>query len=139
METDFTETLSIFFQQTDPELQSRLEGQDEGLREITCTQPMVGRWIDSIFTGYLFAVFKLKDADFANMFPQLRHINAAQRHRIIEVMENHIGKCQRCSLLQGYDLEFEARFKKACRQNGELLLELLTEDEGEVDLVATGT
>ena len=136
MQTDFTETLATFFRQTDLELQTRIEGQEEALQDIRCTDLLVGRWIDSAFTSYLFAAFNLTDAEFTEMFPQLE-ISATHRQQVIAVMENHLSQCQRCSLKQGYDLEFEARFKKACKPNRDLLMSLLNEDEIAEDLAAT--
>jgi hypothetical protein len=139
METDFTTTLTTFFEEMDPELRSSIEGQDETLRELRCNNPLVGRWIDSIFTSYLLAAFRLKTADFVEMFPRLKHIGTVQRQQIIATIEQHTTNCGRCATKKKFDLEFEERFERACKKNSEFLLHLLTEDESEPELAAMET
>jgi hypothetical protein len=139
METDFTTTLTTFFEQMDPELQSSIGGQEEALRDLRCNNPLVGRWIDSIFTSYLIAVFSLKTLDFVEMFPQLKHIGTLQRQQIVATIDQHMNNCRRCATKHEFDLEFEARFKRACQKNSEFLLQLLTEDESEAELAAMET
>jgi hypothetical protein len=116
--------------QPDPELTTRLEYQEEALREIECTYPVIGRWIDAYDVKYLLSTFALGDKDFATKFPAMAHTTEAQRQRLIVAIEAHIDQCKHCSLKRGFDLEIETRIERACQQNKGELLRILNEDEG---------
>lgn len=126
---DTSEMIEDFMRQTFPDLDSRVEGHDQVLDEMRCTNPIVGRWFENNVTNYLLAAFAMTDEDFAEEFPGISGLNRPQRQQILMTFESHLSTCQRCGLKRGFDHEFEARLTSACRQNSELILELLN-DEG---------
>lgn len=132
MEFDITSFIADFVIQDDPELTSRLNYQAAALREVGCTHPTTfGRWVDANDVNLLFSAFSLGDEDFAARFPAMAHIKEPQRRQFIDALGAHFESCEHCSLKRGYDLEFEARIKKACRLNSKALLRLLREGETE--------
>jgi len=132
MKSEITDVIAALVLQTDPELDFRLDDQAEALIETECVNPIVGRWIDENDVKYLLAAFVLPDKDFAERFPAMAHISADQRRRLLATIETHLDFCPHCSLKRGYDLEWDARIKKVCKENNRALLQLL-KDEQEVD------
>lgn len=129
MKPDITEVIADFIFQADPELRSRLEYQEEALREFTCRDRALGRWVDFNDVNYLFSALALEDRDFAERYPTLSHINGHERQRLIAAIEGHFEKCPHCSLKRGYDLEMDGRIEQACQQNNDFLLRILEQDE----------
>jgi len=129
MKSDITDVIADFVLQTAPGLESRLEDQAEALREAKCTDPAVGQWIVASDVKYLLSIFALEDKDFAAKFPTMAHITGPERQQFIATIEAHCEQCPHCSLKRGYDLEWDARIKQSCKQNNNVLLKLLEEDE----------
>jgi hypothetical protein len=132
MKYDITDVIADLVLQADPELGSRLEYQDEALRETKCVNPVVGRWIDANDVKYLLSTLDLDDKDFAAKFPTMEHITRPERQKIMTTIEAHFEQCQHCSLKRGYDLELDMHIKQACQQNSSTLLQLLEEDEADL-------
>jgi hypothetical protein len=128
MEYDFGNMFADLVFEADSDLRSRLEYQEEALREVGCTDPLFGRWVDALDVSYMLAVFALKDEDFAAMFPTMAHTTERERQGFLTAMEGHFKRCRHCSLKRGYDLEMDARIERACRQNNDFLLQALAED-----------
>jgi hypothetical protein len=126
--TDMTDVIASLVLQAAPDLDSRLEYQAEALREAKCTNPLVGKWIDSTDVKYLFSTLALRDKDFALRFPAMAHITGQKRQQFIAAIEAHFKQCAHCSLKRGYDLELDGRIKQACLENKDFLLQLLKEN-----------
>lgn len=132
MDSDITDFIADLVAEADPELATRLEYQAAALRETECTDPVTfGRWVDASDVKLLLSAFALEDEDFGVRFPKLKHITAPERRKFIAALEVHFETCQHCSLKRGYDLELDARIKKACSQNSKTLLRLLREEAAE--------
>lgn len=112
-----------------PDLASRLEAQAEALDEAKCINPVIGRWVDENDVKYLLNTFALNDKDFAERFPAMAHTSGVERQRVIAALGEHFEHCKHCSLKRGYDLELDARIKQASRQNSDLLLRLMADDQ----------
>ena len=132
MKTNITDVIADFVLQSDPDLATRLEYQEEALREVECTNPAFGRWIDENDVKYLLSTFALGNNDFAAKFPTMAHISDQERQRVIAAIEAHCEQCPHCSLKRGYDLELDARVKRTGQQNNSALLQLLEEEETEL-------
>lgn len=126
-----TDVFADMVRQSYPELNARLEDQAEALREIACTEPIIGRWVDANDVSYLLSTFALGGKDFAAKFPTMAHITEQQRQRLVATIEAHMEQCKHCSLKRGYDLELDARIEQAYQQNSDQLLRLLEEDGGD--------
>lgn len=115
--------------QTNPELTSRLEAQEEALRESPCSDPVIGRWADD--ADHVLSTLSLSDKDFGEMHPSVAHVSGVERRRLAAAIETHMGKCQHCSLKRGYDVELTARIERAFRQDDDFISQLLKEDEAD--------
>lgn len=131
MKTNITNVIADLVLQSEPDLASRLEAQAEALREVECTNPALGRWIDAHDVKYLLSTFDLEDDDFAGRFPAMAHITGPERRRVVAALDAHCDQCPHCSLKRGYDLELDVRIKQAGQQNRTSLLQLLEESEAE--------
>ena len=128
MKDELTDVIADFVFKSAPDLASRLESQAEALDEAKCINPVIGRWVDENDVKYLLSTFALNDKDFAERFPTMAHMSSATRQQVIAALEDHFEHCQHCSLKRGYDLELDARIKRACQQNSAFLLQLMRED-----------
>jgi hypothetical protein len=132
MKTDLTGMIADFVFSSAPDLASRLEYQAEALDAAKCIDPVIGKWVDENDVKYLLSAFALDDDDFDERFPAMARTGSAERQRVIAVLEKHFEHCEHCSLKRGYDLEMDARIKKACQQNSDFLLQALREDQPEL-------
>jgi hypothetical protein len=131
MKSGFSSVLADLMRQADGDLDFRLDAQEEALRDTTCTNPLVGQWIDQNHTGYLMAIFDLDDGEFGKRFPFLSHVTRKQRQAMTAAVEEHLDYCHHCSLKRGFDLEFDSRIQRTCRDNRNTLLQLLDEADGD--------
>lgn len=129
MESDFTDLLADFVRQAESDLDSRLDAQADALKDLTCTEPTLGKWVDAHDVEYMLAAFALNDDDFVEHFPSMAKITANDRNRIIKAFENHFEHCPHCHRKRSYDLEFNSRIEFVTRQNRAQLLHHLKETE----------
>jgi hypothetical protein len=125
MKADITNAITDFVLEANPDLGSRLEAQAEALREVECTNPDVGQWIDANDVKYLLSIFALEDKDFAAKFPTMAHITGPERQRFAATIGIHCKHCPHCSLKRESDSELDEHIKQACQQNNNFLLKLL--------------
>jgi hypothetical protein len=121
MDSDFINVFELM-QRKESDLPTRLASQEEALGELTCTERRLGKWFEENTVSYVLAAFNLNDKDFAEVFPPLKHISAAQRQNIIQAFEEHLDRCPRCFRKRSFDLEFEGRLESALHENREVLL-----------------
>jgi hypothetical protein len=115
MESRLMDRIVNLVRDAEPDLDARLESQADALRDLKCTNPILGQWIDTYDVQYLLAAFALNDADFADDFPKLAHLKEAEREIIIKAFEDHFDQCSHCHLKRGYDLESNSRIERACK------------------------
>ena len=114
---DFDGLIIDLVRKAEPDLDARLESQAEALKELECTNPVLGRWIDEYDVDYLMSAFNLDDDEFASNFPGMAHLNQHDRSQIIEAFEKHFDQCPHCYLKRGYDMEMNARIERAYTLN----------------------
>lgn len=124
---DFDEFIVNLVRSEEPDLDRRLESQAEALSALECTNPVLGKWIDTYDVEYLLAAFNLSDDDFTENFPDLSHLNRHDRSQIIEAFEDHFVHCSHCHLKRGYDLEMNGRIEMAYRRHGDLIAQKLND------------
>jgi hypothetical protein len=102
--------------QNETDLNSRLEAQSEALRDLECTNPVVGKWIDAYDVEYLISALELDDEDFAKHFPALEYLKQSDREKMISAFTHHMDhECAHCGLKRGFDAEFSARVERSMR------------------------
>ena len=122
---DFDHLIIELVRKAEPDIDSRLESQAEALKELECTNPVLGRWIDEYDVEYLIAAFNLDDDEFSSNFPGMGNLSQHDRSQIIEAFENHFDQCPHCFLKRGYDIEMNARIERAYRLNSAAVMEHL--------------
>lgn len=125
---DVSDVIAGLVFKTNPGLTSRLEDQEEALRESSCTEPALGRWINDDIE-YVLSALSLSDKDFAEMFPSMANVGGDERGRLAAALETHMTRCRHCSLRRAYALELSARIERALREPDGLLSQMLEEDE----------
>ena len=123
---DFDDFIVDLVRKTEPDIDARLESQAEALKELECTNPVLGRWIDEYDVEYLAAAFNLDDDEFSSQFPAMSNLNQHDRSQIIEAFESHFDQCPHCFLKRGYDTEMNARIERAYRLNNAAVVQHLS-------------
>ena len=126
---DFDDFIVDLVRKAEPDIDARLESQAEALKELECTDPVLGRWIDEYDVEYLIAAFNLDDDEFSSTFPAMANLNQHDRSQIIEALENHFDQCPHCFLKRGYDTEMNARIERAYRDNNAAVVQQLSQEE----------
>lgn len=129
MESDISNIIANLLREAEPDLDSRMKDQAEALKDSRCTDPLIGRWIDTNHVQYLLAAFALNDSDFAENFPKMAHVSEDQRKRIINSFDDHFAHCVHCSLKRGYDLELDSRIERVIGNNRDHLLHQLQPEQ----------
>jgi hypothetical protein len=138
MKSKIIDAIADLTLQATPDLATRLEYQEEALRDVQCTNPVIGAWIDANDVEYLLSTFDLNDQDFAARFPAMAHSTKSVRQRLIATIEAHCERCQHCSLKRGYDLELDARIEQAGQDNRQSILGLIKEENDSDGLESEG-
>lgn len=119
MNTKLVELLSKLIAETDDDTRYRFRAQQEALDELKCTQPPLGKWIESCDYSFLMDTLNLSDRIFAKEFPDMR-LPFAERKRFAEELSRHCeDDCARCHLKKMYDLQWESCVDKAIAENRE--------------------
>jgi hypothetical protein len=126
---DFDDFIVDLVRKAEPDIDTRLESQAEALKELECTDPVLGRWIDEYDVEYLIAAFNLDDDEFSSTFPAMGTLNQHDRSQIIKALENHFDQCPHCFLKRGYDTEMNARIERAYRDNNAAVVQQLSQEE----------
>lgn len=127
MEYDITDTIAILVRKADSNFERELEEQEEVLRDLKCSNPYYGEWLDMGFE-LLSSIFDLEDLDFARELPDLAHLSKSARGQFLRHIETHLRQCEHCALKQQYDLALNVRIEEACSDNRELLIQQLEEE-----------
>ena len=131
MEKDLFSLLSKLIIEKDDDTPSRLKAQKEALKELKCSKPALGRWIERCDYPFLIETLSLDDATFAGEFPGIL-LPAASRSKFIEELRAHLEDepCRRCFLKASYDLEWQARVEKVLFENKALVAKAIGHGAG---------
>ncbi len=115
-EKDLIAFLSGLIIEKDADVPHRLEDQDAALRELKCTNPAVGSWIDACDFPFLIETLLLSVAVFSQEFPNVK-LTAEERREFANALEAHCESCAHCHLKRAYDIELQARVRKVFVEN----------------------
>jgi hypothetical protein len=133
MNFELHELIAKLIIEDDPDLQLRLEYQQEALRDSVCVNPVLGQWIDNNNVQYLLDALSLVDDDFAERFPSVANLPSPLRHEILTTFEEHFELCKHCALKKAYELELEARINRSWLNHHDRLLRHFQKDEPAAD------
>jgi hypothetical protein len=111
-QTDFIQLLSSLISESDDgEPPIERTGKD-----LTCSQPIIGRWIDDCDVPFLFDTLSLPDDVFNQEFPGIK-LFKRDRETFARILETHCTECARCNAKRVEDLEWKMRVDKALVEN----------------------
>jgi hypothetical protein len=124
MEYDIRNTIANFVRKADPNFEKHREDREQRLRQTTCINPNLGRWVD-LGVEFLFSVLELDDQDFKVRLPILAHLSKTGRRRFLKLLQEHVKVCRHCALKHEDESDLNSRIDQAFEDNSEFLLEEL--------------
>lgn len=119
VKTDFIDLLARLIAGSDDSDPIERTGKD-----LTCSQPFLGQWIDDCDFPFLMETLALPDNVFGQEFPGIR-LSQAERAAFANTLEIHCRECAPCHVKQQEDLELKARVEKALAENKQTIAALL--------------
>ena len=121
LETDFIQLLARLIAESDGDPPIKRTGED-----LTCSQPVFGRWIDDCDFPFLMETLALPDHVFAQEFPGIK-LSQTDREAFARVLEIHCTECARCNAKRAEDNAWKARVEKAFVENKETIGDFLAD------------
>src|ERR687884_2286422 len=94
MEKDLTSLVSRLILDKENDAPSRLDAQENALKELECTHPELGKWIDGCDFPFLIETLTLEDTVFSSEFPEVK-LTAEERKEFANALEAHCETCAR--------------------------------------------
>src|ERR1041385_3075060 len=120
-EADFIQLLARLISEgddNDPAI--RRTGED-----LTCSQPLLGRWIDRCDVSFLMDTLALSDHVFGQEFPGIL-LSHQERAAFAKRLETHCRECAPCHPKQAEDILWKFRVEKAIAENKQAIVDILT-------------
>lgn len=89
-------------------------------KNLTCSQPVLGRWIEDCDFPFLMETLALPDHVFSREFPEIL-LSLEDRQAFASVLQTHSHECAHCHAKKTEDIEWKQRVDKALDQNKRLL------------------
>jgi len=99
-------------------------------KELTCSQPVLGRWIDDCDFPFLMETLALPDRVFSQEFPEIK-LSHKDRETFAKVLTTHCKECARCNAKQAEDIAWRLRIKKVIAKNKEAIGAALADEPRE--------
>jgi hypothetical protein len=120
LETDFIQLLARFISESD-------DGEppiERTGRDLTCSQPNLGRWFDDCDVPFLFETLALPDAVFQEEFPGIT-LSKRDREAFLQTLDTHCTECARCNAKKAEDMEWKMRVDKVFVENKQAIGQFL--------------
>jgi hypothetical protein len=98
-------------------------------KDLTCSQPLLGRWIEGCDVPFLMETLALSDYVFGKEFPEIP-LSQDARQAFAKTLEDHCRECAPCHAKQAEDLGWELRVDKAIAKNKRAIANALTKAAG---------
>lgn len=85
-------------------------------KDLTCSQPILGRFIEDCDVPFLFETLALPDHVFDQEFPGIK-LSKKDREAFAQTLDSHCGECARCNSKRVADIELKLRVDKAFVEN----------------------
>lgn len=85
-------------------------------KDLTCSQPILGRWIDDCDVPFMFETLALPDHVFNQEFPGIK-LSQKDRETFAKTLDTHCKECARCNAKRAEDIEWKLRFDKTFAEN----------------------
>ena len=123
MEYDITETIAKHVRD-EADFDQQAEEHAEALRQVCCTDPSLGQWIE-LGIEFVFSALALDDREFASRLPALADLNKPARQEFLTNLKHHLRECRSCTINDEIERDLNARIERACRENSASLLKQL--------------
>jgi hypothetical protein len=120
MRKDLLILISRLILEKDEDIPFRLNMQDTTLKDVECTNPELGKWIDGCDFPFLIETLVLDVATFSREFPDVQ-LTEKERKEFANALEAHCETCKHCSLKRSDDLEWQARVDDTFAENKEVI------------------
>lgn len=122
LETDFIQLLTRLISESDdgdPPI-------ERTGRDLTCSQPDLGRWFDDCDVPFLFETLALPDLVFQEEFPGIK-LSKLDREAFTKTLDTHCTECARCNAKKAEDIEWKMRVDKAFVENKQAIGQFLAD------------
>ena len=89
-------------------------------KDLTCSQPILGRWIDDCDVPFLFETLALPDHVFNQEFPGIQ-LSQKDRETFAKTLDAHCTECATCNAKKAEDSEWKLRVDKAFVENKQVI------------------
>lgn len=126
LETDFAQLLARLIGESDDDDPPF----ERTGKELTCSQPVLGRWIDDCDFPFLMETLALPDHVFSQEFPEIK-LSHRDREAFAKVLNSHCKECARCNAKQAEDIAWRHRVEKVIVKNKETIAAVLADESRE--------
>jgi hypothetical protein len=84
--------------------------------DLSCSEPLLGRWIDRCDVPFLMDTLALSDHVFGQEFPEIP-LSQADRATFAQTLETHCRECAHCHAKQAEDIAWQLRVENAITKN----------------------
>jgi hypothetical protein len=111
LEIDFIELLTQLISEKDNQ-----NPEERNVRDLKCSQPVLGRWIDGCDFPFLMDTLALADGVFSQEFPGIE-LTQNERKEFARSLEDHCQECARCHAKQAEDIAWKLQIETAFAEN----------------------
>ena len=127
LETDFFQLLAqLISESNDSDPPIERTGKD-----LTCSQPMLGRWVSDCDFSFLMETLALPDNIFGHQFPGIP-LSQNERQAFANTIQDHCRECAPCHAKRADDLAWKLRVEKAIANNKQTIGDALAKEAGEL-------
>lgn len=119
LKRDFIELLGTLIGESDGDPPHKRTG-----RDLTCSQPVLGKWIDDCDVPFLMETLALPDHVFDQEFPEIK-LSQKDREAFATLLETHCTECARCNAKRTEDNAWKSRVDKVMVENKEAIGDFL--------------
>ena len=98
-------------------------------KDLTCSQPLLGRWIESCDVPFLMETLALSNYVFGQEFPEIP-LSQDARQAFAKTLEDHCRECAPCHAKQAEDIGWKLRVDKAIDKNKRAIGDALAKAAG---------
>ena len=97
--------------------------------DLSCSEPLLGRWIDRCDVPFLMDTLALSDHVFGREFPEIP-LSQADRATFAKTLETHCRECARCHAKQAEDIAWKLQVENAITKNKRAIRDALAKATG---------
>ena len=96
-------------------------------KDLSCSQPLIGRWIDDCDFPFLMDTLALPDDVFSQEFPGIL-LSHEEREAFARLLKTHCTECARCNAKQAEDIAWKVRVDKVIAKHKHTIGAILADE-----------